>query len=87
MKVTKRQIRQIIKETMDEAAHDDVPMKMSAETLRDTASDRIEAILNSLYDDLIEDAMLSPMEAQEHVESLAEATFKATKDGYVGMPT
>ena len=84
MKITKEQLRGIIKEAM----HDDADAQMmSVEGLRDTASDKIEKILNEFYDDLVEDAGIGAEEAQMQVQEMIDTLSLHARQGFIGMPT
>ena len=84
MKITKDQLRGIIKEAM----HDDADAQMmSVEGLRDTARDKIEEIINEFYDDLVEDAGIGAEEAQMQVQEMIDTLSLHARQGFIGMPT
>lgn len=84
MKITKEQLRGIIKEAM----HDDAYAQMvGVEGLQDTARDKIEKILNEFYDDLVEDAGIGPEEAQMQVQEIIDTLSLHARQGFIGMPT
>lgn len=79
--VTRRQLKDIIREAM----HDDA-RTMNPEALRDTARDKIEEIINEFYDDLVEDAGLGAEEAQMQVQEMINTLSLHSRQGFIGMP-
>ena len=83
MKITKRQLKKIIKEATLDSGGEQV---MSADYLREIAYAKIDKVLNDFYNDLVEDAGVAPEEAQEKMQDLIDTFAMHSQQGFIGMP-